>query len=72
MTHPVYLNDTDLTYKQALERFADANRWAQEMCASYRGHDVRDVSDVSVYYDLVAVYVFVNEADSVLFSLRWR
>jgi hypothetical protein len=72
MTHPVYLNDTDLAYEQALERFADANRWAQEMCASYCGHNIEDISDFSMLNDLIAEYTFNNEADSVLFSLRWQ
>jgi hypothetical protein len=67
----VYLNDRDLSYDFAEQHFLNADLWAREHCASYRGHDVQDVSDFSYQHDLIALYFFEEERDALLFRLKW-
>jgi len=68
----VYLSDEHRGYEQGLEDFKQADAWAQENCASYAGHSVVDVSDVSLRFDTVAEYNFGQESDALIFKLRWR
>ena len=68
----VYLTDENRTLEQSLDYYDAADHWANENCSSYVGYDVQDVSDVSYYYDTVARYVFDNEQDVVLFTLKWK
>jgi hypothetical protein len=68
----VYLNDAKVSYDFAEQHFWNANLWALEHCGSYKGHNVQDVSDVSYYYDNIALYLFENEQDALLFRLRWQ
>lgn len=70
--HEVYLNDAKLNYDFAEQHFQNANLWAREHCPSYQGYDVQDVSDVSYHYDYVAQYLFGDEQDAVLFTLKWQ
>jgi hypothetical protein len=67
----VYLNDAKMSYDFAEQHFHNANLWAREHCRSYRGHDVQDVSDVSYYYDNIALYLFEDEQDALMFRLKW-
>ena len=68
----VYLNDSNMSYDFAEQHFWNANLWALEHCSSYRGHNVQDVSDVSYIYDNVALYLFEDEQDALLFRLKWQ
>jgi hypothetical protein len=68
----VYLTDENRTLEQSRIYYNDADRWASENCSSYVGYDVQDVSDVSYYYDTVACYVFDDEQDVVMFTLKWK
>ena len=70
--HEVYLNDTGMGYDESELYFHNANAWALEHCASYYNHNVQDVSDVSYYYDNIALYLFRDERDALLFRLRWQ
>ena len=67
----VYLNDTGIAYEQAEQHFLKAHRWAKKNCPSYQEHEVVDVSDVSYTNDLIARYLFQDEQDVVIFTLRW-
>jgi hypothetical protein len=67
----VYLNDANMSYDFAEQHFWNANLWALEYCSSYRGHNVQDVSDVSYQYDNIALYLFEDEQDALLFRLKW-
>ena len=51
--------------------FADADAWALENCASYRGVTVVDTSDVCAA-DEIATYSFANTADAAWFTMQWR
>lgn len=67
----VYLNDAGISYDFAEQHFHNADLWAREHCHSYKGHDVQDVSDVSYVYDNIALYLFGDEQDALLFRLKW-
>lgn len=67
----IMLDDRNLDYDAATERFEAAHRWAQKYCPSYQGHDVQDVADFSYMYDQLAMYEFGEERDSLWFQLRW-
>jgi hypothetical protein len=67
----VYLNDSNMSCDFAEQHFWNANLWALEHCSSYRGHNVQDVSDVSYQYDAIALYLFEDEQDALLFQLKW-
>jgi hypothetical protein len=67
----IYLNDSNMSYDFAEQHFLNADLWAREYCASYRGHNVQDVSDVSYQYDNIALYLFEDEQDALLFRLKW-
>jgi hypothetical protein len=68
----VYLNDAKMDYDQGEIHFHNANHWARENCQSYKGHNIQDVSDVSYYYDNIALYLFEDERDALMFRLRWQ
>lgn len=67
----VYLNDQNMDYDESERYFYNADHWAREHCASYVSHDVQDVSDVSYQYDNIALYLFQEEQDVILFRLKW-
>lgn len=67
----VLIGDSNLSYDEAKLYFAEIDRWAQEYCRSYGGYRVQDVADFSYVNDLIAAYVFADEQDVTLFSLRW-
>jgi hypothetical protein len=68
----VYLNDAKMDYDFAEQHFYNANLWAREHCQSYKGHNIQDVSDVSYYYDNIALYLFEDEQDALMFRLKWQ
>ena len=68
----VYLNDAKMDYDESELYFHNANAWALEHCASYYNYNVQDVSDVSYQYDNIALYLFKNEKDALMFQLRWQ
>lgn len=70
--YEVYLNDSKMSYDEGTQYFLEANEWALERCPSYQGHHVQDVSDVSYIYDNVAVYIFSDEKQALLFELKWK
>jgi hypothetical protein len=68
----VILNDSGQEYIVAERHFQSAGRWARENCRSFQEYRVVDVSDASNIYDLLATYQFDDEADAVMFELKWR
>ena len=68
----VYLNDKNVSYDFAEQHFHNAHAWAREHCTSYRGYDVQDVSDVSYVYDNVALYLFEDEKEALVFRLKYE
>lgn len=67
----VYLTDAELDSDQSELLFLSAGYWAKEHCASFDSYHVMDVSDVSYRYDAVAEYLFTDEKDVTLFTLKW-
>lgn len=68
----VYLNDARMGYDESEIYFHNADQWALEHCQSYYSYNVQDVSDVSYYYDNIALYLFKDEKDALLFRLKWQ
>lgn len=68
----VYLNDAKMNYDEGEVYFHNADQWAREHCESYKGHNVQDVSDVSYVYDNVALYLFKQDKDAMIFKLKWE
>jgi hypothetical protein len=53
--------------------FASIDSWAQTTLGSkYLGYRVEDVSDVSLQWDEIACYTFVDEKSANWFKLRWQ
>lgn len=67
----VYLNDKGRNWDQALDFYNEADAWAKENCPSYQGYEMQDVTDFSTIHDILAMYMFENEEDVLLFTLRW-
>jgi hypothetical protein len=72
MTRVVYLNDRGVDYDSAEQHFDAVADWARQNCASFCGHHVQDVSDVSYQYDFIAEYRFNDAQDAAWFELKWR
>jgi hypothetical protein len=70
--YEVYLTDRNLSWDEGEQLFFDAAAWARAHCVSYQGHHVQDVSDFSYIYDNVTQYLFADEQDAVLFTLKWQ
>ena len=70
----VYINDSGNSqgYDYLSSYWNNMNQWAQEHCDSYQGYDAQDVSDVSLQWDEVAEYRFLQERDAMLFHLKWN
>ena len=68
----VYLNDANLSYDESEVYFMNADFWAQDHCTSYKGCHIQDVSDVSYIYDNVGLYLFEDEKDATMFTLKWK
>ncbi len=70
----VYINDSHNTqgYDYLPEYWNRMSQWAQEHCSSYQGYDAQDVSDVSLQWDEVAEYRFLDQRDAMLFELKWN
>lgn len=68
----VYLNDARMDWDESEVYFHNADAWAREHCRSYQGHNVQDVSDVSYVYDNIGLYLFNDERDATMFTLRWK
>jgi hypothetical protein len=58
-------------YEYNEKYFHGIDAWAQKNCPSYLGFGVQDVSDVSLQWDEIGYYEFQDEADAILFVLRW-
>lgn len=54
------------------EPFWKIKKWALAHCKSFVWMDVSDVSDVSLYYDELAVYYFGDERDALMFKLKYK
>ena len=52
--------------------YDDMDAWAQAHCASYTGYEVVDVADVSANWDEIGEYQFREEADALIFTLKWK
>jgi hypothetical protein len=69
--YEVWLNNEGKDLDQTEVYFHNAGVWAFENCASFYGHTVIDVSDVSYRWDQLALYQFHDEQDALIFRLRW-
>lgn len=72
MLYDVYLDDCGKEYHEAEEYYAQAADWAQLYCKSFKEHHVQDVSDFSMTNDIVAMYLFEESADVIMFQLKWK
>jgi hypothetical protein len=72
--YKVYITDSDNTqgYDYLSQYWINMDQWAQEHCESYQGYDAQDVSDVSLQWDEIGEYRFLEEKDAMLFELKWN
>jgi hypothetical protein len=72
--YKVYITDRDNKkgYDYLQEYWNNMDRWAMEHCESYQGYDAQDVSDVSLQWDEIGEYRFLEEKDAMLFELKWN
>lgn len=68
----IYLDDAKMSYDESEVYFHNAHCWAKEHCAGYKGHHVQDVSDVSYVCDNVALYLFEDEKEALIFRLKYE
>ena len=70
----VYINDSDNTqgYDYLSQYWINMDRWAMEHCSSYQGYHAQDVSDVSLQWDEIGEYKFLDQRDAMLFELKWN
>jgi hypothetical protein len=67
----VRLTDGARGQRRAESYFYDAAAWASDHCESFCEWQLHDVSDVSMEYDIVVEYLFRDEKDAIMFTLRW-
>lgn len=67
----VFLNDSKVSYDEHEQYFSSADQWALKHCASYKGYNLQDVSDVTYTWDVIGCYQFENEQDAIMFNLKW-
>ena len=67
-----YLNDTEMSYDVATQYFKEAADWAKEHCPSFVECVVEDVSDYTLYNDLISSYTFHDEYDAGIFKSMWK
>jgi hypothetical protein len=68
----VYLSDEKIEYEQTQSYFEQIADWAKIQCVSFVDYHVQDVSDVSLIYDHVAAYKFLDAKDAIWFELKWK
>ena len=59
-------------YDYNQDYYDSMDQWAQECCASYIGYEVVDVSDVSMQWDEIGEYIFRDEQDALIFTLKFK
>ena len=72
-TYRIYITDPHPQghgYNQ--EAYEQMDQWAQVHCESYTGYSVTEVSDVSTQWDEVGEYIFREERDALVFSLKFK
>jgi len=47
-------------------------KWARTHCQSFVWAELVDTSDVSYDYDSVSAFYFIEEADKIMFALKWK
>jgi UDP-galactopyranose mutase len=70
----VYIGDSGNTqgYNYLSQYWRNIDAWAMHHCKSYQGYCVQDVSDVSLQWDEIGEYRFLDEKDAMLFELKWN
>jgi hypothetical protein len=63
--HRVFLSDPE-------EPMWRMKKWAREHCQSFVWAELVDTSDVSYQYDSVSAFYFSQEADKLMFALKWK
>lgn len=53
-------------------RVVEIDMWATANCPSYSGHETVDVSDNSLYNDIITSFTINTDEDAVWFALRWK
>lgn len=66
----IYISDKS-HWVSTQDEFSEMKYWACEHCKSFVSMTLTDVSDVSLYHDTVAEFVFKDDRDADLFTLRW-
>lgn len=60
-----------IEWKNTYEEFYKIRHWACKNCKSFYEMMISDVSDLSMNYEYVAEFRFIEERDATLFRLRW-
>ena len=63
--HQVLLPDTE-------ESMWRIKKWAQTHCQSFVWSELVDTSDVGYNYDSISAFYFSEEADKIMFALKWK
>jgi hypothetical protein len=63
--HQVLLPDTE-------EPMWRIKKWAQTHCQSFVWSELVDTSDVGYNYDSISAFYFSEEADKIMFALKWK
>jgi len=63
--HQVFLSDP-------IEPMWRMKKWARAHCQSFVWAELVDTSDVSYNYDSVSAFYFIEEADKIMFALKWK
>ena len=81
----MHVNNYDLTPPQELldqchqvllpdseEPIWRIKKWARTHCQSFVWTELIDVSDHSYIHDEIAAFYFIDEADKIMFALKWK
>jgi hypothetical protein len=72
-TYNVHISDPAPNGYDYNQHYYDAmDAWAQAHCVSYVGYEVVDVADVSANWDEIGEYQFREEADALVFTLKFQ
>lgn len=66
----IYIGDRE-HWSEPLDEFNEMKYWAYAHCKSFVEMILTDVSDVSLYHEMVAEFRFNDQRDATMFTLRW-
>ena len=60
-----------IEWSDSRDEFLEIQQWAQDHCKSFVEMNLTDVSDLSMYHDIVGEFTFTDERDVTMFKIRW-